>query len=84
MVQYVTALNKFSKWTRPSKNVSIGDIVILRDETLFPTKWPLAKVVDVHPGRDNFVRVVTVKTMKGIYKRPITKVVVLLPAESDD
>ena len=82
--EYVTALNKFSKWTRPSRNVSIGDIVILRDETLFPTKWPLAKVVDVHPGRDNFVRVVTVKTTKGIYKRPITKVVVLLPAESDD
>ena len=79
--EYITILNKYTKWPHRSRNVSVGDIVILRDEVLFPTDWPLAKVIDVHPGRDDLVRVVTVRTAKGTYKRPVTKVVVVLPAK---
>ncbi len=71
--EYVTTLNKYTKWPPRARNISIGDIVILCDETLFPTKWPLARVIDVHPGRDKLVRVVTLKTEKGIYKRPIAR-----------
>ena len=77
--EYITTLNKYTKWPYKTRNVSVGDIVVLRDETLFPTNWPLAKVIEAHPGNDNLVRVVTVKTAKGIYKRPVTKVVVVLP-----
>ena len=46
-----------------------------------PTKWPLEKVIDVHPGKDGGVRVVTVKTAKGIYKRPVVKMVPLVLTE---
>ena len=77
-------LNKYTKWPHKSRNVSVGDIVVLRDVTLFPTSWPLARVIDVHPGKDNLIRVVTVKTSKGIYKRPVTKIVVVLPARPSD
>ncbi len=49
---------------------------------MVPTKWPLAKVVQVHEGRDKLVRVVSIKTATGIYKRPITKIALLLPSES--
>ena len=80
--EYVITLIKHHKWYYHKRNVSIGDIVIIRDETLFPTKWPLARVIDVHPGKDDLVRVATLKTEKGIYKRPITKIVVLLPINS--
>ena len=46
-----------------------------------PTKWAIARVVDVHPGQDNVVRVVTIRTSTGTYKRPVTKVAVLIPIE---
>ena len=46
-----------------------------------PTKWPLAKIIEVHPGKDGKVRVVTVKTAKGIYRRPVVKMVPLVLAE---
>ena len=46
-----------------------------------PTKWPLAKIIEVHPGKDGKVRVVTVKTAKGIYKRPVVKMVPLVLTE---
>ena len=71
--EYLTFLRQHNKWKHPSRNIQVGDIVILQEDNLIPTKWPLAKVVHVHPGNDGFVRVATVKTSTGIYKRTITK-----------
>ena len=41
------------------------------------TKWPLTRVAKVHPGSDGFIHVATVKTDKGSYKRPVSKIVLL-------
>ena len=81
---YLATLNNFYKWSHPTRNVSIDDIVILRDEVLFLSKSPIARVIDVHCGNDNLVRVVTLKTAKGIYKRPIHKIVLLVLADSEE
>ena len=56
----------------------MGDIALLNEDSIIPTKWPLAKVVQVHPGKDKFVRVATVKTVNGTYKRPVAKMALLL------
>ena len=49
-----------------------------------PTKWPLARVVEIHPGRDGKVCVVTVETAKGRYTSPIVKVVPLVYHEDKE
>jgi hypothetical protein len=41
----------------------------------------MANVVDTHPGKDGLVRVATVKTATGIYKRPTAKLALLIPHE---
>ena len=79
---YLSNLRKYTKWHHPSRNASVGDVVILQEDGLVPAKWPLAKIVEVHPGKDGLVRVVTVKTQSGTYKRPIHKLALLLPAEN--
>jgi len=76
--EYVSTLRRFSKWHQPSRNIQVDDVVVLQMENTFPTKWPLARVIEVHPGKDGLVRVVTVKTATGTYKRPVTKLAVLL------
>ena len=43
------------------------------------TDWPLGQVAEVYPGQDGLVRVVSVKTARGIYRRPVVKVAVLIP-----
>ena len=78
-VEYLSTLNKYSKWHHPVKNVSVDDVVV-REDGMVPTLWPLARVVCVYPGKDGLVKVVDVKTSKGVYKRPVTKLVVLLPS----
>ena len=81
--EYLAALNRYNKWHYPSRNVALGDIVVLREDGTIPTNWPLARVIQTHPGKDTLVRVVTVKTANGIYKRPVSKIAVLIPSESN-
>ena len=76
--EYLSSLRRHNKWKYPSRNIQVGDIVILQEDNLIPTKWPLARVTHVHPGGDGFVRVATVKTSTGLYKRPVTKLALLL------
>ena len=45
-------------------------------------KWTICRIVEVHPGSDGKVRNVTVKTPTGKYRRPVTKVSVIHPAEA--
>ena len=69
---------KVSKWRTPSRNVQVGDMVCLREEPMAPTKWPLARIVEIHPGKDGKVSVATIETAKGWYRRPIVKTVPLV------
>ena len=79
--EYLSNINKLNKWRYPTTNVAVGDIVVLQEGGTVPTKWPLGRVVQTHPGQDNLVRVVTLKTAQGTYKRPVSKIAVLLPVD---
>ena len=43
----------------------------------------MARVKEIHTGEDGHVRVVTLQTEKGTYRRPITRLVPLLTKEND-
>lgn len=67
-------MTSISKWRRPEKQISVGDLVLVTDERCPPARWPLARVCDVHPGTDGFVRVVSVRLASGsTLKRPVVK-----------
>ena len=70
---YITILNISKKCHYPQHSMSVGDIVLIKDSDLFVQSWPLARVIQTHPGDDGLVRVVTVKTEKGTYRRAIHK-----------
>ena len=55
-------LKKFTKWTMPTPNVKVGAVVCVRNQHLAPTRWLLACVIQVHPGKDGLTRVVTIHT----------------------
>lgn len=78
-LEYLTTLQKNYRWTQTSRNISVGDVVILFEDSIVSTQWPLARVVKTYPGKDGIVRVVDVKTSKGLYRRPVCKVAVILP-----
>ncbi|UYV63001.1 hypothetical protein LAZ67_2002800 [Cordylochernes scorpioides] len=59
------------KWRTSHPDVNIGDLVMLREQNK-PLQWKLARIVQIFPGED--VRVVLLRTPKGLLKRPITKI----------
>ena len=79
--EYLTCLNKLTKWKYPTRNIQVGDVVVLQESGTVPTKWPLGRVIHTSLGEDGLVRVVTLKTTQGVYKRPANKVAVLLPVD---
>lgn len=67
--EYLHRLQQTTKWHHPRINVKVGDLVLIKDELLPPAKWPLRRIVAVHPGPDGLVRVATVKTATAVRSR---------------
>lgn len=74
---YLSRLQNRPKWQKPSENLKVNDVVLVRDERLPPSKWALARILATHPGSDGLVRVATIKTSTGEYKRPVAKLSLL-------
>jgi len=80
--EYLQRFQTTSKWLQPNSNLRSGSLVLIADERLPPARWPLARVVDLHPGIDGLVRVASVRTATGtIFKRPVVKLCLLPVAE---
>lgn len=73
--EYLNTLQQRMKWKNPHPNVDVGDVVLTLEDVT--GKWILGRIAAVHSGADGHVRVVTIRTSKGVFKRPITKVAFL-------
>ena len=76
-------LQKRVKWQYPNRNISTEDVVVVREDGVVPTQWPLARVTGIHAGKDGIIRVVDIRTHKGHYRRPVHKLAVLLPHDTE-
>ena len=66
--------------TTEQVNISVGDVVVVREDETIPGRWPIARVTKTYPGKDGVVRVITIETGDGkTYTRPVVKVAPLLP-----
>ena len=75
-VEYLPDLQNRSKW-KNEVTIAQGALVLLK-ETNCPTfQWPLGRIIQLHSGADGIIRVVTVKTAKGEYKRAVPELCVL-------
>jgi hypothetical protein len=76
-MEYLNQLHQRHKWKDIQTNMTIGTVVLIKEENLPPLLWQKGVLTEVHPGGDNLIRVVTVKIVKGYFKRPIQKLCVL-------
>ncbi|XP_074657307.1 uncharacterized protein LOC141910513 [Tubulanus polymorphus] len=75
--EYVPTLIRRSKWTRQTRNLEIGDVVLVVDDRCPRSYWKLGRIVDVFPGADGVVRSAEVKLSTGLLRRPVSKLCVL-------
>ncbi|XP_035221311.1 uncharacterized protein LOC118194204 [Stegodyphus dumicola] len=67
--------------TVPSRTIKKGDLVFVEDDKRKRTDWPMGRVIETYPGKDNNIRVVKVKTSNGELLRPVQRV---FPMEVDN
>ena len=87
--QYLSSLQKRQKWASVQPNLQKGDIVLIKDDSKARNSWPLGRVIETFPDQKGLVRQVdllaSLSEDKGpaVYRRPISKLVVLVEASSD-
>lgn len=79
---YLHTLQQRQKWQETRPEIKIHELVLLKNNLLPPSKWELARVIAVHPGPDDHVRVITLRTVRTKLKRPITQIC-RLPIQCD-
>lgn len=75
--EYLQELQKDTSGHHRNKDILPGRLVLVVDEQQPTTRWPLARIVELHSGTDGITRVVTLRTAKGLIKRPVTKICIL-------
>ena len=81
--EYLSQLSAYTKTTKATSSVKIGDVVIVRDIAVPPLVWKIARVVAVHPGIDQVVRVATIRFANGYETKRAVRHLCLLPSASD-
>jgi len=81
---YLVLMQKRSKWRHLQRNLVVGDVVMLRDENAPRNVWSLALVEQAEPDGQGLVRSVVVRMPGATLRRPINKLVLILPKEEQE
>ena len=94
--EYLQSLQERQKWTRPRRNLAVNDVVIVKNDNLPRNLWQIARVENVFPDTDGYVRKVKLAigdaslSNKGLrikpvtyLERPVQKLVLLVPNDGE-
>ena len=70
-------LQRRQNWLQLSRNLQVGDVVLLMDENCKRGRWFKAVVTRTFPDRDGVVRNVQVRTASSYYARNVQKLCLL-------
>lgn len=81
--EYLQCLQSRSKWQKPSRNLTVGDVVLVTDDNLPRNQWKLGRVLETVVDDDGLVRKVKlrVNNSSGYLERPIHKLVMICENE---
>ena len=82
MAQGISQRNDLSQQWQSSTiqdNIAIGILVVFKEDNLPPMKWSLARILEIHPGREGIVREVTLQGTSGAARWALSKKLYPLP-----
>ena len=82
--EYLPLLQERQKWSRPRRNLSTGDVVLLVDSSSPRNSWLMGRVVETLPDSSGAVSKSEVKTKTSILERPVNKLCLLEEAASGE
>lgn len=77
-VEYLHSLQERFKWKRnKGTQLEPEQLVLVQQQGLAPLQWMVARVQEVHSGSDGVARAATVKSSKGSFLRPLSKLAIM-------
>ena len=74
MKEYLSDIGSGKSWFLPTKNLKVGDIVVVIDPDAARRGWKVGKIEQVYPGSDELVPVVDVRVRGKKLRRPISRI----------
>ena len=71
--EYLQQMQTLTKRRTPKRNLQVNDMVLIKEDSIITTRWPLGRIMETFTGKDGHVWVAMVKTSSGVYKRPVIK-----------
>jgi Family of unknown function (DUF5641) len=81
--EYLHQLQVRTKNYKVVTPVAVGNVVLLEIENHPPMMWPLGRILEIYPGKDEVSRVAKIKTATTTFERPVVKLSIL-PIEDND
>ncbi|XP_015122594.1 uncharacterized protein LOC107045017 [Diachasma alloeum] len=81
--EYLSELNIRHKWTSGHHDISVGALVLLRDDNLPPLKWRMGRVIEIYPSDDGITRKARLRTSTGEVDRNVRRLAPL-PVDSSN
>lgn len=82
--EYVSELQLRTKWKTKQDDLTLGSLVLIKDDHLPPLKWRLGRILRIFPGRDGVARVADIHTSNGTIRRAFSKICPLPPQPGND
>ncbi|KRZ58658.1 hypothetical protein T02_1348 [Trichinella nativa] len=67
--EYITILATRGRWRKTGQEPKVGDIVLVHEPSTTWIKWPIGRIIEIHPSEDGVIRSATVKTRQGTVTR---------------
>ena len=75
--EYLPTLSARAKWRKESRNLCVGDVILVVDDYAPRGRWVLGRILETFSGSDGRVRSALIKTKEGTYHRPVCKLCIL-------
>lgn len=73
---YLSQMMAAQKWKKPSPNLCVNDIVLVKDDAP-PASWPYGMVVQTYPDKNGYVRNVDLLTKGAVRRRGVVNLIPL-------
>ena len=70
-------LQEQSKWFDIVRNLQVGDVVLVCEDYVPRSQWPMGVVEETHQGSDGLVRSAKIRSGQSYKVRPIIKLCLL-------
>ena len=57
--EYLPSIQQRQKWNKPQRNLTVNDIMLLRDENTPRSIWPLGLVIEIYSNRRDGLRTIS-------------------------